>query len=177
MFNGFFELWPQRVSSITLLVISESGLILTFFPTSTKTWVRKERHQRQQGVGVGEGKTCLMWKKRDRSLLGWLQRSTSVKMAASSPGHYFCHSPCMGQRTWRQIPAARESKLITNMTPTCHWVPSPLFLRPLPQRIRKEESKLIPGWWGDWEGALSLREIGGQGLGAEYTAGLLLTAE
>ena len=145
-----------------------------FFPTSAKTWVREKRHQRQLGV---RGEDLFDVKKGERSLLGWLQRSTSVEMAVGSPGHYFCHSPCMGQRTWRQIPAARESKLIMNMTPSCHWMPSPLSQMPLPQRVRREESKLIPGWQGDWKDGLSWREMGVQGLGAEYTAGLLPTSK
>ena len=65
-FSEFFELWPQRISSIILLVISESGLILTFFPTSAKTWLEKKDIKGNRGLGVRRGKTCLMWKRRER---------------------------------------------------------------------------------------------------------------
>lgn len=51
-------------------MISESGLILTFFPTSAKTWVREERHQRQQGVGGEEGKDLFDVKKEGEAFLG-----------------------------------------------------------------------------------------------------------
>lgn len=40
-FNEFFELWPQIISSSILLVITKSGLILTFFSTGAKTGSEK----------------------------------------------------------------------------------------------------------------------------------------
>lgn len=78
-FNEFFELWPQIISSSILLVITKSGLILTFFSTGAKTGSEKRDIKGKGGLAGGPA---------------WCEKRGGEAFTGVTTKKHFCENGC-----------------------------------------------------------------------------------